>query len=86
MIRPFLIIAAALVAVPALAQVPDYDSARHCTKFAKGSRTLENECRRNEADARQELERGRISPNVLASCKEQIGAEQSYVLLYGCTV
>ena len=43
MIRLFLIIAAACVAMPALAQLPDYDTARRCTQFAKGNRTVEDQ-------------------------------------------
>ena len=84
--RMALAIAAALATAPAFAQVPDYDTARHCAEFAKGSRTVENECRRNEADARRELEGSRIAPDVLASCKEQVQPGQSYVLLFGCTL
>src|SRR5215208_188219 len=84
--RTVLIIAAALVALPALAQVPDYDTARRCAEFAKGSRTVENGCRRDEADARRELKRSRISQEVWAACKEQVRAEQSYLLLYGCVL
>jgi hypothetical protein len=84
MARPFLTIAAACITMPALAQVPNYDTARHCAEFAKGSRTVENECRRNEADARRELERSRISQEVWATCNEQVQAEQSYLRLFGC--
>jgi hypothetical protein len=86
MIRLFLIIAAACVAMPALAQLPDYDTARRCTQFAKGNRTVEDQCRRDEADARQEIERSRVSPEILAFCRERVQSEQSYVLLYGCTL
>jgi hypothetical protein len=86
MIRIFLIIAAACVAVPALAQLPDYDTARRCTQFAQGNRTVEDQCRRDEADARQEIERSRVSPEILPLCKERVQSEQSYVLLYGCTL
>jgi hypothetical protein len=84
--RTVLFIAAALVALPALAQVPDYDTARRCAEFAKGSRTVENGCRRDEADARRELKRSRISQEVWAACKEQVRTEQSYLLLYGCVL
>lgn len=84
--RLVLTIAAALATAPALAQMPDYDTARHCAEFAKGSRTVENQCRRNEADARRELEGIRMSPDVLASCTEQVRPGQSYVLLFGCTL
>jgi hypothetical protein len=84
MIRPLLAITAALATAPAFAQMPDYDTARHCTEFAKGNRTVENDCRRNEADARWEIERGWVAPEVLAACTEQVRAEQSYVLLFGC--
>jgi hypothetical protein len=84
--RMVLTIAAALATAPAFAQVPDFDTARHCAEFAKGSRTVENECRRNEADARRELEGSRMSPDVLSSCKEQVRPGQSYVLLFGCTL
>src|SRR4051794_21746025 len=86
MIRPFLVIAAGLVALPALAQVPDYDTARRCAEFARGNRTAGNQCRRDEADARRELERDRISQEVWASCKEQVRADPSYLLLYGCVL
>jgi hypothetical protein len=86
MIRLFLTIVAAFITMPAFAQVPDYDTARHCAAFAKGSRSVENECGRNEADARRELEGSRIAQDVLASCNEQLRAEQSYVLLYGCAL
>src|SRR4051794_2071781 len=86
MIRPFLIIAAACIAVPASAQLPDYDTASRCAQFARGNRTNENQCRHDEADARQEIEKGRISPEILESCKQQVQGEQSYVLLYGCTL
>ena len=86
MIRSFLIIAAACIAVPALAQLPDYDTAGRCARFAGGNRTIENQCRLDETVARQEIERTRISPAILASCKEQVQSEQSYVLLYGCTL
>jgi hypothetical protein len=84
MIRAFLAIAAACITMPALAQVPDYDTARRCSEFAKGSQTIENECRRDEADARRELERSRISQEVWATCNEQVRAEQSYLRLFGC--
>src|SRR5215212_2846246 len=66
MIRPFLIIAAACIAVPASAQFPDYDTASRCAQFARGNRTIENQCRHDEADARQEIEKGRISSEILA--------------------
>ena len=72
--------------MPALAQLPDYDTARRCTQFAKGNRTVEDQCRRDEADARQEIERSRVSPEILAFCRERVQSEQSYVLLYGCTL
>src|SRR3954453_8593262 len=55
--RIILIVAAVLAALPSLAQVPNYDTARHCTDFARGSQTAENQCRRNETDARRELEK-----------------------------
>ena len=84
--RMVLINAAVLATVPAFAQVPDYDTARRCAAFAKGSRTIEKGCRRDEADARQELKRSRISQAVWAACKEQVRAEQSYLLLYGCVL
>src|SRR3954454_7673823 len=84
MIRSFLVIAAALVTLPALAQMPDYDTARRCAEFARGNRTAENQCRRDEADARRELERDRISREVWAACKYHVRAAQSYLLLYGC--
>jgi hypothetical protein len=84
--RTMLTIAVALVILPALAQMPDYDTARRCAEFAKGSRTVENGCRRDEADARRELKRSRISQEVWAACKEQLRAEQSYLLLYGCVL
>ena len=86
MIRPFLVIAAGLVALPALAQVPDYDTARRCAEFARGNRIAGYQCRRDEADARRELERDRISQEVWAACKEQVRADQSYLLLYGCVL
>jgi hypothetical protein len=86
MIRPFLMIAAALGTVPAFAQVPAYDTARRCAEVAKGSRTIRNECRRDEADARRELERNRIPQEVWAACTEQVRAKQSYLLLYGCAL
>jgi hypothetical protein len=86
MLRPFLAIAAAFITVPALAQVPSYDTTRRCVEFAKGNRTVEKGCRRDEADARRELGRSRIAQEVLAFCNEQVRAEQSYVLLYGCTL
>jgi hypothetical protein len=86
MIRLFVTIAAACIALPAFAQVPGYDTARHCAESAKGNRTAENECRRNEADARRELERSRVSKEILASCNEKMRAEQSYLLLYGCVL
>ena len=86
MIRPFLTIVAASIAAPALAQVPAYDTARRCAEVAKDSRTAESECRRDEADARRELERDRISQEVWAACKEQVRADQSYLLLYGCVL
>jgi hypothetical protein len=86
MIWLFLTIAAALATVPAFAQVPDYDTAHRCTEFAMGNRTVKNECRRDEADARRELERNRISQEVWAACKQQVRAEQSYLLLYGCVL
>jgi hypothetical protein len=72
--------------VPALAQVPAYDTTHRCAEFAKGNRTVEKGCRRDEADARREVEKSRIPREVLASCIEQVRAEQSYVLLYGCTL
>jgi hypothetical protein len=84
--RTVLTIAATLVTLPALAQVPDYDTAQRCAEFANGSRTVENGCRRDEADARRELKRSRISQEVWATCKEQARAEQSYLLLYGCVL
>ena len=84
--RIILIVAAVLAALPSLAQVPNYDTARHCTEFAKGSPPAENQCRRDEADARRELERDRISQEVWAACKEQVRADQSYLLLYGCVL
>jgi hypothetical protein len=86
MIRPFLAIAAAFITVPALAQVPNYDTTRRCAEVAKGNRTVENECRRDETDARRELVRSRIPQGLLAACKEQVRAEQSYLLLYGCAL
>jgi hypothetical protein len=86
MLRPFLAIAAAVITVPALAQVPNYDTARRCAEFAKGNRTIEKGCRRDEADARRELGRTRMTQKVLVSCNEQVRAEQSYVLLYGCAL
>jgi hypothetical protein len=86
MIRPFLVIAAAFVTLPALAQVPDYDTARRCAEFARGNSTAGNQCRRDEADARRELERDRISQEVWAACKKQVRADQSYLLLYGCVL
>src|SRR5919205_1480869 len=86
MMRPLLTTAAVLATVPALAQMPDYDTARRCAEFAKGNRAAEIGCRRNEADARRELDKSRISTDVLASCNEQVQGEQSYVLLYGCTL
>jgi hypothetical protein len=86
MIRQFLAIAAAFVTVPALAQVPNYDTAHRCAEFAKGNRTVEKGCRRDEADARRELVRSRIPQGLLAACKEQVRAEQSYLLLYGCAL
>src|SRR3954470_2019749 len=86
MIRAFLMIAAALAIVPAFAQVPVYDTARRCAEVAKGSHTVKNECRRDEADARRELEGSRIPQEVWATCREQVRAEQSYLLLYGCVL
>ena len=86
MIRPFLIIAAVCITMPAVAQVPNYDTARRCIEFAKGRPAIEKECRRDEADARRELERSRISQEVWAACTEQVRAEQSYLLLYGCVL
>jgi hypothetical protein len=86
MIRPLLTLAAALVTLPASAQVPNFDTTRRCAEFAKSNYTVENDCRRNEAEARRELERSRISQEVWAACKEQVQTEQSYVLLYGCTL
>ena len=86
MIRPFLVIAAAFVTLPALVQVPDYDIAHRCAEFARGNRTAGNQCRRDEADARRELEKTRVSQEVWSYCEEQIRTEQSYVLLYGCTL
>jgi hypothetical protein len=86
MIRPFLTIAAVCMTMPAVAQVPNYDTARRCAVFAKGSRTIENECRRDEMDARRELERSRICQEVWAACKQQVRAKQSYLLLYGCVL
>ena len=86
MIRSFLVIAAAFVTLPALAQVPDYDTARRCAEFAKGNHTAENQCRRDETDARRELERDRVSQEVWAACKKQVRADQSYLLLYGCVL
>ena len=84
--RIILIVAAVLAALPSLAQVPNYDTARLCTDFARGSQTAENQCRRNEADARRELEKTRVPHEVWSYCEEQIRTEQSYVLLYGCTL
>ena len=84
--RIILIVAAVLAALPSLAQVPNYDTARHCTEFARGSLPAENQCRRDEADARRELEKTRVSQEVRSYCEEQIRTEQSYVLLYGCTL
>ena len=84
--RMILIVAAVLATLPSLAQVPNYDTARHCTEFARGSQTAEIQCRRNEADARRELEKTRVSHEVWSYCEEQIRTEQSYVLLYGCTL
>ena len=91
MIRPFLMIAALMIAaalgtVSAFAQVPAYDTARRCAEVAKGSRAVKNECRRNEADAQRELEGSRIPQDVWAACTEQVRAEQSYLLLYGCVL
>lgn len=86
MSRTILITAAVLAALPAFAQVPDYDTVRHCTEFANGSQTAENQCRREEADARRELETTRASQDVRTYCEEQIRTEQSYVLLFGCTL
>jgi hypothetical protein len=81
-----LIVAAVLAAFPSLAQVPNYDTARHCTEFAKGSPPTENQCRRDEADARRELEKIRVSQEVCSYLLFAIRPEQSYVLLYGCTL
>src|SRR4051794_11813320 len=91
MIRAFLMIAALMIAaalatVPAFAQVPVYDTARCCAEVAKGSHTVKNECRRDEADARRELEGSRIPQEVWAACTEQVRAGQSYLLLYGCVL
>lgn len=77
MIRLFLIIAAACVAMPALAQLPDYDTARRCTQFAKGNRTVEDQCRRDEADARQEIERSRVSPRSWRSAENGCNASKA---------
>src|SRR3954452_24619811 len=63
--------------------MPDYDMAHHCVEFAKGNQTTEEQCRRNEADARRELEHARVSQEVWSYCKEQIRTDESYVLLYG---
>jgi hypothetical protein len=41
--------AVVLATVPAFAQVPEYDTARRCAEFAKGSRTVANGCRRDES-------------------------------------
>ena len=84
--RIILIVAAVLATLPSLAQVPTYDTARHCTEFARGSPPAENQCRRDEADTRRELEKTRVSQEVRSYCEEQIRTEQSYVLLYGCTL
>ncbi len=84
--RIILIVTVMLAALPSLAQVPNYDTVRHCTDFARGSQTAENQCRRNEADARRELEKTRVPHEVWSYCEEQIRTEQSYVLLYGCTL
>src|SRR4051812_13775246 len=81
-----LIATAALVTLPALAQIPNYDTAHHCAEFAKGSQTAENQCRRDEAGARRELESAKVSQEVWSYCEEQIPTEESYVLLYGCTL
>ena len=86
MIRLFLTIVAMCITMPALGQLPNYDMARRCAEFAKGSRTIEKTCRRDEADARGELERSQTSWEVWAACKQQVRAEQSYVLLYGCVL
>jgi len=86
MIRSFLVIAATFVTLPALAQVPGYDTARRCAESARGNRTAEKQCRRDEADARRELGRDRISQEVWAACQEQVRADQSYLLLYGCVL
>src|SRR3954453_21528968 len=76
--RIILIVTVMLAALPSLAQVPNYDTARHCTDFARGSQTAENQCRRNEADARRELEKTRVPHEVWSYCEEQIRTEQSY--------
>ena len=84
--RTILTLAAALAAVPASAQVPEYDTARHCAEFAKGNQTVETQCRRDEADARRELEKIRLPQEVWSACEKDLQTQQSYVLLFGCTL
>jgi len=74
--RTVLTIATALATAPAFAQVPGYDTARHCAEFAKRNHTVENACHRDEADARRELERSRFSQEILA--------ERYYSRLWEC--
>lgn len=84
--RTILTAAAVLATLPTFAQAPNYDTARHCTEFAKGSQFAENQCCHEEADARRELDKTRVSQEVWTYCQEKIRIEQSYVLFLGCTL
>src|SRR5689334_14066345 len=84
--RALVTIAAAFVTLSALAQIPDYDPVRFCTEFAKGDSHMEHECRRDEAHVRRKLEKNQIPPEILAYCKDLLQSEQSYLLLYRCTL
>jgi hypothetical protein len=81
--RILLAVAAILAAVPAIAQVPTFDTATYCKDLAKGSYSTEKTCRDMEREARIALERGSVHPSIMQYCANL--ASGSYSTMKTCT-